>query len=70
MASACLKKMLASRSERPALLEAFSLLDTLSIALERVNFAEAIVLAKRTKLSLRPLILSWRAGCLALHRVL
>ena len=64
VASACLKKTLASGSERSALLEAFSLLDAVSIALERVNLAEAIVLANRTKLSLYDASYLWLARAL------
>jgi predicted nucleic acid-binding protein len=51
VANACLKKMRASPGEWQALLEAFSLLDALSIVLERINLAEVIALAERTKLS-------------------
>lgn len=52
VASACLKKIRAAPREREALLEAFSLFDTLSIALEPVDLRDAIMLAERTGLSL------------------
>jgi predicted nucleic acid-binding protein len=64
VANACLKKMVASPGERQALLEAFSLLDTLSIALERINIAEAITLANRTELSLCDASYLWLARAL------
>jgi predicted nucleic acid-binding protein len=64
VANACLKKMVASPRERQALLEAFSLLDTLSIALERINIAEAITLANRTSLSLYDASYLWLARAL------
>lgn len=64
VANACLQKMVASPDERQALLEAFSLLDTLSIALERINIAEAITLAKKTKLSLYDASYLWLARAL------
>jgi predicted nucleic acid-binding protein len=64
VANACLKKMLASPGERQALLEAFSLLDALSIAPERINLAEAIVLAKRTTLSFYDASYLWLARAL------
>jgi predicted nucleic acid-binding protein len=51
VANACLKKIRAAPSEREALLEAFSLLNEVSIALEPVNLREAITLAERTSLS-------------------
>ena len=52
VANACLKKIRAAPAEREALIEAFCLLDALSISLETVNLAAAIVLAERMKLSL------------------
>ena len=64
VANACLKKMLASPGERQALLQAFSLLDALSIALERINLAEAIALAERTKLSFYDASYLWLARAL------
>lgn len=51
VANACLKKMRAAPGEREALLEAFSLLDAVSIALEPVNLREVITLAERAGLS-------------------
>jgi predicted nucleic acid-binding protein len=47
VANACLKKIRAVPAEREALIEAFSLLDALSISLETVNLDGAIVLAER-----------------------
>lgn len=64
VANACLKKMRACPGERQALLEAFSLLNALSIALERINVAEAIALAQRTKLSLYDASYLWLARVL------
>jgi predicted nucleic acid-binding protein len=43
------------------LLEAFSSLNALSIALERINLAEAIALAERTKLSFYDASYLWLA---------
>jgi predicted nucleic acid-binding protein len=40
VANACLKKMLASPDERQALLQAFSLRDELSIALESIDLSD------------------------------
>jgi predicted nucleic acid-binding protein len=51
VANACLKKMRVAPSEREALLQAFSLLNELPIALEPVDLREAITLAERTGLS-------------------
>jgi predicted nucleic acid-binding protein len=64
VANACLKKIRAAPTERPALLEAFSFLDALSISLEIVNLAEAIVLAERMKLSLYDASYLWLAHAL------
>jgi predicted nucleic acid-binding protein len=64
VANACLKKIRAAPTERPALLEAFSFLDALSISLEMVNLAEAIVLAERMKLSLYDASYLWLAHAL------
>jgi predicted nucleic acid-binding protein len=64
VANACLKKMRASPGERQALIEAFSVLDALSIALERINLAEPIALAARTKLSLYDASYLWLARAL------
>jgi len=46
VANACLKKIRAAPAEREALIEAFSLLDALSISIETVNLDAAIVLAE------------------------
>jgi len=51
VANACLKKIRSSPSEREALLDAFFLFNTLSIALEPVDLREVIALAERTGLS-------------------
>ena len=64
VANACLKKMLASPGEHQALLEAFSLLNALSIGLEWINLAEAIALAERTKLSFYDASYLWLARAL------
>ena len=64
VANACLKKMLASPGEREALLQAFSLLDALSIALERIDLVEVIALAERTKLSFYDASCLWLAFAL------
>jgi predicted nucleic acid-binding protein len=64
VANACLKKMRASPGERQLLLEAFSFLNALSITLERINVAEAIALAERTKLSLYDASYLWLARAL------
>jgi predicted nucleic acid-binding protein len=53
-----------STAERQALLEAFSLLDALSISLVTVDLGAAIALAERTRLSL------YDASCLWLARAL
>jgi predicted nucleic acid-binding protein len=52
VANACLKKIRAAPGEREALLEAFSLLDALSLSLETVDLEVAVALAEQTKLSL------------------
>jgi predicted nucleic acid-binding protein len=69
VANACLKKIRAAPTERPALLEAFSFLDALSISLEIVNLAEAIVLAERMKLSLYDASYLWLAHTLGVELV-
>lgn len=61
VANACSKKIRAAPAERQALLEAFSLLDALSISLETVNLDAAIVLAERTKLTLYDASYLWLA---------
>jgi predicted nucleic acid-binding protein len=60
-ASACLKKIRAAPSERQALLEAFSLMGELAIALEPVDLREAISLADQTKLTLYDASYLWLA---------
>ena len=64
VANACLKKIRAAPAERQALLEAFSLLDALPISLVTVDLDAAIVLAKRTKLSLYDASYLWLARAL------
>jgi predicted nucleic acid-binding protein len=61
VANACLKKIRAAPDEREALIEAFSLLDALSISLETVSLYGAIVLAERMKLSLYDASYLWLA---------
>jgi predicted nucleic acid-binding protein len=61
VANACLKKIRAAPAERQTLLEAFSLLDSLSISLVAVDLDAAIVLAERTKLSLYDASYLWLA---------
>jgi predicted nucleic acid-binding protein len=56
--------MLASPAERQALLKACSFLDALSIVPERINLAEAIALAERTKLSFYDASYLWLARAL------
>jgi predicted nucleic acid-binding protein len=64
VANACLKKIRRASNERQALLEAFSLLDALSISLATVDLDAAIVLAERTKLSLYDASYLWLARAL------
>lgn len=64
VANACLKKIRAAPGERRPLLDAFGLLNELSITLEAIDLAEAITLAERTRLSL------YDAGYLWLARAL
>jgi predicted nucleic acid-binding protein len=61
VANACLKKIRAAPAERETLLEAFSLLDALSISLETVDLKAAVVLAEQTKLSLYDASYLWLA---------
>jgi predicted nucleic acid-binding protein len=61
VANACLKKIRAAPAERQALIEAFSLLDALSISLESVDLDAAILLAERTKLTLYDASYLWLA---------
>ena len=64
VANACLKKIRAAPAEREALIEAFFLLDALSISLEAVNLAETIALAEQTRLSLYDANYLWLARAL------
>ena len=64
VANACLKKIRRAPAEREALLEAFSLLDALSISLVTVDLDAAIVLAERTKLTLYDASYLWLASAL------
>jgi predicted nucleic acid-binding protein len=69
VANACLKKMRASPGERPALMNAFSLFDRLSITQEPIDLGEAIVLAEQTKLSLYDASYLWLARALGAELV-
>jgi predicted nucleic acid-binding protein len=69
VANACLKKIRAAPAERQALLEAFSLLDALSISLEAVNLDAAIVLAEQTKLTVHDASYLWLARALGAELV-
>jgi predicted nucleic acid-binding protein len=61
VASACIKKIRTAPHERQALLEAFSLLGEISIAVEPVDLRETITLAERTKLTLYDASYLWLA---------
>lgn len=67
--NACLKKIRAAPAERQALLEAFSLLDALSISPVTVDLDAAIILAERTKLSLYDASYLWLARTLSAELV-
>jgi predicted nucleic acid-binding protein len=69
VANACLKKIRAAPDERETLLEAFSLLDALSISLETVDLKAAVVLAEQTKLSLYDASYLWLARALDVELV-
>lgn len=69
VANACLKKIRRAPAERQALLEAFSLLDALSISREPVNLDGAMVLAEQTKLSLYDASYLWLARALGAELV-
>ena len=69
VANACLKKIRAAPAERQALLEAFSLLDALSISPVTVDLDAAIILAERTKLSLYDASYLWLARTLSAELV-
>jgi predicted nucleic acid-binding protein len=64
VANACLKKIRIAPAERQPLLEAFSLLDALSISLMTVDLDSAIVLAERMNLSLYDAGYLWLAHAL------
>ena len=69
VASACLKKMRAAPTKRNALLQAFSLLETLSIELQPVDLAGAIALAQRADLSVYDGSYLWLARALDVELV-
>jgi predicted nucleic acid-binding protein len=69
VANACLKKIRVAPAERERLLEAFFLLDGLSISLETINLHAAIVLAERMKLSLYDASYLWLAHALGAELV-
>jgi predicted nucleic acid-binding protein len=64
VASACLKKLRTSPAERQLLLDAFALFKELSITLEPIDIAAAIILAEPTKLSLSDASYLWLARAL------
>ncbi len=64
VANACLKKIRAAPGERQALLDAFSLLDELAIALQAIDLAEAIALAERTRLTVYDASYLWLSRAL------
>ena len=64
VANACLKKIRATPGDRETLLEAFSLLDALSISRETVDLKAAVALAEQTKLSLYDASYLWLARAL------
>ncbi len=64
VANACLKKIRAAPGERRPLLDAFALLDQLSISLQVVDLSAAITLAERTRLSLYDASYLWLARAL------
>ncbi len=69
VANVCLKKIRAAHSQRPALLEAFSLLSELSITFESIDLREAISLAERTKLTVYDASHLWLALTLGVELV-
>jgi len=69
VANACLKKIRAVPAEREALLEAFSLLDALSISPTAVDLDAAIILAERTRLSVYDASYLWLARALGAELV-
>jgi len=69
VASACLKKIRAAPAEREDLIEAFSLLDALSISLVTVDLEAAIPLAERTKLTLYDASYLWLARAIGAELV-
>ena len=64
VANACLKKIRATPGDRETLLEAFSLLDALSISRETVDLKATVALAEQTKLSLYDASYLWLARAL------
>jgi predicted nucleic acid-binding protein len=69
VANACLKKMGVSPGERPALIEAFSLFDHLSIEASTIDLGAAIALAEQTRLSLYDASYLWLARALGAELV-
>jgi predicted nucleic acid-binding protein len=69
VASACLKKIQRAPRERQKLLNSFSLLDELPIWLEPVDLADAIDLARQTRLSLYDASYLWLARSLGVELV-
>jgi predicted nucleic acid-binding protein len=69
VASACLKKIRAAPREQQALLDAFSLLDDLSISPDAVDLEGAIDLAQLTKLSLYDASYLWLARAIGVELV-
>jgi len=64
VASACLKKMRAHRSESELLLAAFGLIDRLDIEMTSVDLADVIVLAQDTGLTVYDASYLWLARLL------
>jgi predicted nucleic acid-binding protein len=69
VANACLKKMRAAPRERRALLEAFALLDDLSVVPAAVDFVAAVALAERAGVSLYDASYLWLADALGVELV-
>lgn len=69
VASACLKKMRALPGEQQALLQAFDLLDELSVLQEPIDFTEVIDLAERSNLSVYDASYLWLADALGVELV-
>jgi predicted nucleic acid-binding protein len=64
VASACLKKIRAAPAEREALLQAFGLFDLLSIELQPIDLAQALVLAEQSALTIYDASYLWLAQAL------